>query len=278
MPTTDDLREALAAREVHAGDPRIVLAHVDARSSGPHRRPQFTTLVAAGAGVAAVVTVTVAVTALASGGSSGRNSAADQGTSAATLSDSSPAAQRVSVTPQVAAQTLISLLPRPGTTSQLSGQSDLGEVGATLVYDDGHGAAQLSVLLSYPYRSTNPSLNGQLQEQAAGLLCSSQAVTQLNDPCTTLADGTQFTVYQGDANVPGGPKDWELRLLRTDGVEVDITELNATLEKEGRQTRPEPPLTVAELTTIAQSSSWQGTVSAQAARDAAGLFTPDATP
>jgi hypothetical protein len=182
----------------------------------------------------------------------------------------SPAPSTVTITPQVAVQTLIDLLPGQGTTSQLTGRASLGWAGGELVYDDGHGAAQLAVGVSYPY-----SYNGSDQRLAAGSLCSSQGVTQLHEVCTSLPDGSQVAVYQGDANIPNGAKDWEVSLLRADGVQIDITEWNSPAEKAGAQTRTNPPFTIAELTTVAESSTWQATTSPATVQQDAGLFVPD---
>jgi hypothetical protein len=139
---------------------------------------------------------------------------------------------------------------------------------ADLALPDAHPDHAVSVDFPYVYR-------GAVQRQAAGSLCPS--ITDA-DPCTTMPDGSQVTTYQGIANVPGGPKDWEVRVLRPDGVEIDVSEWNAPLEKIGRQTRPEPPFTIAEIIEvieIARSPKWQPTVTAAQARSASTLFTPD---
>jgi len=283
MPTIDDLIEVLTSREVHGGDPVLVLERL--RADAVQRRLPGTRLAAAAASATLVAAVAVTVGLVLPNLSThsrhfttGSGPSPDTTTTAGPSISSTPISvdSTVPITPQVAVQTLINLLPRAGQTSHLSGESSPGQVGGGFVYDDGHGAAEVSVDLSVPYLSPNPNpaYHGKLQRVPAGSLCSSQGVVQLHQQCTTFPDGSQVAVYQGDANLPGGAKDWEVSMLRTDGVEVDVTEFNSPVDKGGVQTRIDPPFTITELITIARSNAWQATTNRGTAEHAAKLFTP----
>jgi hypothetical protein len=276
--TESDIRTAYAdPAGVDAAERRLLdsIADLGPVPATAHRRPPLRTWAAVAASVAAVTAVTttvaVAVPHLLANPSPREPAGQPLASAPATPGTRPPAAPaRVPVTPQVAVRTMLDLLPRQGSVSHLAGRSSRGWSGGELIYDDGHGAAQLTVGVDYPY-----TYQGTLQRQAAGSLCSSEAVLQLHEPCSTLPDGSQVATYQGDANVPGGATEWAVDVLRADGVNVQITEWNAPQEKDATPTRSSPPFTVAELETIARSGKWQATVSSATAARAAGLFVPD---
>jgi hypothetical protein len=171
-----------------------------------------------------------------------------------------PARDTVLMTPQALLQTALDTLPRAGTTSHYSGNSSPGQVGASFVYDDGHGPALVSVSLEFP-----------LLSDGLGAACQISV-------CRTLADGSRLAVYQGNGH-PGDPsipgKDWEVILERVPGgTVISITEFNSAQEKSTNLTRPDPPFTVTELTNWTGNGRWQQRVSADFADAAAGLFTP----
>lgn len=221
------------------------------------------------AGLAATTVATLAVGAvvIADRGTTGpKTGESAAGRPTASSSPTLPLPDTVTVTSQVLAQTLITLLPRPGTTTGLRGAFDAGQASAQLVYDDGHGAALLSVGLEFPFR-----YKGKVVDTAR--LCT--APPMATQHCATRRDGSQLETYQGDANVPGGAIEWDVSVRRTDGVVVDVTEWNSPQEKkESAQTRPRPPFTMAELRAIAESPQWQVSVPRAAARQAAHLFRP----
>lgn len=165
----------------------------------------------------------------------------------------------VPMTPQALLQTALDSLPRPGTTSHYAGNSAIGLLGTQFVYDDGHGAALISVDMNYP-------------PAGAGLGDACQISV-----CRTLADGAKIAVYQGNGH-PGDPsipgKDWQVTVLRTNGVAVSVTEWNSMQEKGGPQTRPLPPFTVDELEQWVGSGAFTTQVGASYAAAAAHLFTP----
>lgn len=278
--TESDIRTAYAdPTGIDAVERRLLdsIANLGPVRTSGHRRAPLRTWTAVAASVAAVTAVTATV-AVAVPHLLANSSPREPATQPLVSAPASPTAgtrpptrpARVPITPQVAVRTLLDLLPREGSVSHLTGRSSLGWSGGELVYDDGHGAAELSVGVDYPY-----TYQGTVQRQAAGSLCSSQAVLQLHEPCSTLPDGSQIAIYQGDANVPGGPTEWAVNVLRADGVNVQIMEWNAPQEKDAAPTRSKPPFTVAELKAIAHSDEWQATVSDATAAGAAGLFVPD---
>jgi hypothetical protein len=188
------------------------------------------------------------------------NSASGTMTPAGASPDPTPPSQpTVTITPQALLQTALDTLPRPGDTSRYAGEFMGGFVGTQFVYDDGTGAAKVLVSLNYP-----PLGDG------LGAACQISV-------CTTRPDGSKLAVYQGNGH-PGDPsipgKDWEVTLLRTDGVAVSITEWNAAQEKGSPVTRTDPPFTVDELTTWVESDKWQAQISADEAQAAADLFQP----
>jgi hypothetical protein len=270
FPEPAGIDDAAARLIASFTDPEALDYPTRAVAAGRSPGARWATAAAGAAAVAAIATTVLIAPGLGHHTTPTGDNAATNPSGSATRGHAAVTGSRphqVDVTPQVAVRTLISLLPRAGRTTKLTGQSALGEVGGTVVYDDGHGAAQLAVSVDFPY-----TYRGTVQRQAAGSLC--PGVTD-GDPCTTMPDGSQVTTYQGTGNVPGGPKDWEVRVLRPDGVEVDVTEWNAPLEKIGQQTRPEPPFTIAELIAIARSPKWQATITAAQARSASTLFTPE---
>lgn len=248
------------------------IRHGELVATGTPGRTPLKKWAAAGASAAAVVTVTATMAVLAAHQDSHNQAGAPAPSTSLVSSPTNLAPAEVPITPQVAVQTLIDLLPRKGAVSHLFGGTTLGWAGGGFVYDDGHGAAQLTVGVTYPYR-----YNGSLQRRPAGSLCNDQAIKQSGDSCTTVSDGSQVASYQGNANIPNGAKDWEVMLLRADGVEIDITEWNSPGEKGGVQTRSDPPFTITELTSIAHSDAWQASVSAAEAAHDASLFVAGTT-
>jgi hypothetical protein len=237
--------------------------------AGPGRR--YLPLVAAVVVVGAVVPIALLV-----GGASGSHNYATTHVPAAAVAASlTPSATTLlpsgtagdSITPQAAAQILITLLPRAGKITDLSGQFTTNFATSQLVYDDDRGAAQLSIAVG----------------EGQGFVC----VTQPGTPgCQTLPNGDQIFVSQGLEYPPGKPRSsseagvvsWDVQLQRPDGVLVDVTEWNAPTEKDSSPSRPEPPFTLSELTVIASSDRWQMTIPPQVAKQAQPLFTPSEVP
>ncbi|MFI9567806.1 hypothetical protein [Streptomyces rishiriensis] len=124
-------------------------------------------------------------------------------------------------------------------------------------FDDGKGAGSLSVGLerirSDAAREVNPS--------AAVLPCPEKGAQSPFDSCVTelLPDGSAITVYQG-YEYPDRRQDtksWGADLVTPAGHHVSVIEWNAAAEKGKPVSRPEPPLSVARLKTLAAASDWR---------------------
>lgn len=209
----------------------------------------------------------------ADGGTTVSPSAPDRSGAASTPASSHPAStakptQRLTqVSPQVAVHTLIALLPRPVTTTGLAGRHRPTFAAGEVVVDDGHGAAQMSIVLHWP----DPGRPG---TDTTG--CGRPTPT-----CTTLAHGTQVSSYKQYEYPPGRPRgamEWSVTAYRKDGLQVTVSEFNAPAEKGAKSTRRNPPFSIAQLTAIATYPAWQRRVPAAQVKRYAKLFTPDPLP
>ncbi|MER6787832.1 hypothetical protein ABT330_24935 [Streptomyces sp. NPDC000658] len=160
-------------------------------------------------------------------------------------------------------RTLRKLLPQgkftPSDARGTGGDLPPLAVGA---FDDGKGAGSLSVGLerirSDDAREVNPS--------AAVLPCPEKGAQSPFDSCVTelLPDGSAITVYQG-YEYPDRRQDtksWGADLVTPVGHHVSVIEWNAAAEKGKPVSRPEPPLSVARLKTLAAASDWRRIIDA----------------
>ncbi|MFJ5220032.1 hypothetical protein ACIP98_35735 [Streptomyces sp. NPDC088354] len=160
--------------------------------------------------------------------------------------------------PQISDQEMLTLfkalLPKGSVTGgRARGTQTIGSGNpvpyAEFVFDDGKGAATVSVDLS-----RDPD------DQRQDNQCPDPAFMKKGTKCarTQLPDGSVLTVVQGweyqDART--GPKNWRAVLTTPEGGRIGASEWNAAGEKGVPQTRPEPPLTPAQLGAIVRSSSW----------------------
>lgn len=156
-----------------------------------------------------------------------------------------------------------SLLPK-GSFSQEGGRGTEPTEGmeepapyAGLVFDDGKGAAALSIAVG----RVQPG--GTEARQAAQ--CPDKAFVAY-DACKTsrLTDGSVVTVLQGyeypDRRVE--TKLWTAELVTPTGQHVTVREWNAAAEKGSPVTRPQPPLSPAQLTTLAAAKEWRSVANA----------------
>jgi hypothetical protein len=189
-----------------------------------------------------------------------RNQAAGSPQVGAVVAHHAPSA-RATITPQVVAQRATDLLPAGAKPTHLSGNSMAGFVGASLTYDDGHGAALLEVSLDF-----GPTSSG------LGEACQISV-------CTTRPDGSKLAVRQGSDNPSrpnAEPKEWSVILQRADGVTVTLNEWNAPAEKGAQPvTRTLPPLSIRAAKAFVDSDTWQSKVPKSEIAADAGLFTPD---
>ncbi|OEJ32564.1 hypothetical protein [Streptomyces subrutilus] len=135
------------------------------------------------------------------------------------------------------------------------------------VYDDGKGRAAVSLSLSRvdPHGSNARELTE----------CGDKNLQEYDD-CTTeqLADGSKVLLHQGyeypDRRVD--TKLWRAVLVTPRGYLVQASEWNAPAEKGVPVSRPNPPLTMAQLKTLVASDKWHPALDdlPPAERDAAG--------
>lgn len=126
---------------------------------------------------------------------------------------------------------------------------------AHVVYDDGKGAGSVGIGLDRVEPGSAQA--GQLTT------CPDKTFTPY-EHCSTslLPDGSRLKVLQGyeypDRRVD--TKMWDVELVTPAGQHVSVIEWNAAAEKDAPVTRPEPPLTTAELKKIAKAEVWRGYV------------------
>ncbi|MET9290688.1 hypothetical protein [Streptomyces sp. NPDC003077] len=143
--------------------------------------------------------------------------------------------------------TFKALLPEGETSQEYSKDGT-----ASVVFDDGKGAAAISVGLSM----LNP--NDALATDS--VTCPSQALVR-HDACTAerLADGSRYMLLQKyeypDRREP--TKVWRATLLTPKGELIDASEYNAPAEKGEKTTRPTPPLTASQMKRLVTDPSWQ---------------------
>ncbi|MFD5544425.1 hypothetical protein ACFWIJ_43165, partial [Streptomyces sp. NPDC127079] len=179
-----------------------------------------------------------------------------------------------STTPEVAAsaagrdvtsddmiRTLERLLPK-GTFANAQGRGvdpnePLVDPYAQVVYDDGHGAAAVSV-------AVNRVRPGGYDARQA-IRCPDKVYIPY-DSCVTshLPDASVVTVMKGyeypDRRVD--TKLWTANLVTPDGHHVTVSEWNAAAEKDAPISRAHPPLSTARLKALAAAKEWRGVVDA----------------
>ncbi|MCM2427709.1 hypothetical protein [Streptomyces sp. RKAG337] len=165
---------------------------------------------------------------------------------------------------RVTAQHMINLLKSalpPGVTTGGQGRGTgaegtggpIGAPYAEVVYDDGHGPGLVSV-------SLNHAPAGQGVGPGTGTRCPDRVYVPF-DSCdrSVLADGSVLVLLKGyeypDHRVT--TKNWRATLTTRDGQVVDAMEWNSPAEKGSPDTRPDPPLTAAQLTALVNVKIWK---------------------
>ncbi|WP_306318565.1 MULTISPECIES: hypothetical protein [unclassified Streptomyces] len=132
------------------------------------------------------------------------------------------------------------------------GAGDPGGPLARVVYDDGKGKAAIGVSLGV----ADPG-GAQVAEQ---LRCPDRRLTAY-DSCTseTLSGGARLLLLRGytypDKRVD--TKWWHAYYVTAEGYTVDVSEWNAPAEKGEPVSRPQPPLSLAQLRAVATSDEWR---------------------
>jgi hypothetical protein len=131
------------------------------------------------------------------------------------------------------------LLPKAGAVSGLRTlhPSD-GSVAVGLNYNDGRGSSAISVVVT-PTPGTLPKAG--VGDWACG------------DPDCVVVTQADGSVLMTDP-IKGGDgstyRQWQAWLGRSDGTKIGVIEFNSAQLKGATATRPEPPLTIAQLATI----------------------------
>ncbi|MFE2727515.1 hypothetical protein [Kitasatospora sp. NPDC059327] len=185
------------------------------------------------------------------------------GASSATAGGSTPVVSASASTPVISGDevlaTLQALLPQ-GRSTDAKGRGTDDQtlhgtfVGADLVFDDGQGKALISV-------GVQKHRKGQTQERT----CPDPRRNRI-DSCTvaTLPDGSRLYLSQGYeySDHRADTKEWLAVLTGPDGREITLSEWNAPKEKGAPDSRPNPPLTPAQLKAVVTDKSWDRIVAA----------------
>lgn len=212
---------------------------------------------------AAVVTAGAAVLALAGTGgvlasATGHDAAREtSGVAAAPTAPAQPAktpahtpAKARPVSARQMVELLVSMLP-PGKISGRDGRGTADPLPpyAHVVFDDGHGASAVEVIVE-----TDGAAAPDCQEaRTAGNWCQH---THVHGGDLTILKGYEYPDHRADT------KDWLAEFRTKDGASVSVSEWNAPAEKGAPVTRPEPPLSAARLAAIVTSSDWNRVINA----------------
>lgn len=250
---SDALRDTGSAFDTHRGG-------LAAAGTARGRRLRLRRRAAVLGGVAGVALVGVGgALVVADGGSADRSTASVAGSPKPTGSSSSAATAPVTADQMI--RTLEKLLPKGGFSNAVGRGVDKKEPlvapYAQVVYDDGHGAAAISV-------AVNRVAPGGYDARQA-VRCPDKVYTPY-DSCVTshLPDASVVTVVKGyeypDRRVD--TKLWTANLVTPDGHHVSVSEWNAAAEKDAPVSRKQPPLSAAQLKSLAAAKAWRGVVDA----------------
>ncbi|WP_412077574.1 hypothetical protein ACLF6K_24300 [Streptomyces xanthophaeus] len=191
------------------------------------------------------------------GGSGPSNVAAPSGLPTGLPGQSGGGAVSRAGTGAVSGEQLIAILKELTPGGQLTDTEARGtdsEMGPHVrgVFDDGKGKAAIGVSL------TRIDPTGQM---ATDMTKCPDAKQVDYDSCKdeVLADGSRLLLIQGyeypDRREP--TKSWRATLATPQGFLVDASEWNAPAEKGAKVSRPNPPLTMAQMKTLVTSDKWR---------------------
>ncbi|MFD5270046.1 hypothetical protein [Streptomyces sp. NPDC058335] len=190
------------------------------------------------------------------GGSPQHGSVAATGSGTPSAVAATPAVPAVSGAEMV--RTLTKLLPKGEVTrGEARGTDSPLPPFAQVVFDDGKGAGSVSLLVDRvrgggeafdPASAVTPCPEMELPD--SGL---DSCVTQ------TLPDGSVVTLIQGYEypDRRADTKSWSADLVTPDGTRVSVSEWNAAAQKDKPVSRPEPPLSLEQLKTLAAADEWR---------------------
>ncbi|MFE7166736.1 hypothetical protein [Streptomyces sp. NPDC057616] len=185
----------------------------------------------------------------------------------------SPSAAPSPVSGDALIRTLEKLLPSGKFSGAEAQGTEEGTPYAHLVLDDGKGASAVGVSLD----RVEPG-----SDQARQVTECPGKVYAHYDTCRTsrLGDGSVVMVLQGyeypDRRVD--TKWWNAELVSPQGHHVSVSEWNAAAEKDAPITRPQPPLSPAQLKHIAAAPAWRDAIDAIAGDPKKPTARPTARP
>jgi hypothetical protein len=162
--------------------------------------------------------------------------------------------------------TLRKLLPK-GTFRSVAGRGTNESLPplAVAVFDDGKGPGAISLSLDR-IRPRSDAKGKGVDPAKEVMPCPDDKAQAGLDSCTTerLPDGSAVTVYQGYEypDHRAETKSWGADLVTPAGQHVSVIEWNSPAEKGEPVTRPEPPLTTAQLKTLAAAKEWRRVIDA----------------
>lgn len=145
------------------------------------------------------------------------------------------------------------LLPEAKLSEQADGDSVPPEerAGASVVYDDGHGKAAVSVNLERQYPGREP--------QEGDMVCPDKNLTRFEScSATSLDDGSRLVLFRG-WEYPDRREEtkwWYADLLTPEGYRISVSEWNAPAEKGEPVSRSTPPLSPDRLKTLVRAEAW----------------------
>ncbi|MEE4545063.1 hypothetical protein V2S66_24235 [Streptomyces sp. V4-01] len=170
------------------------------------------------------------------------------GTRVAQASATTAAAPR-SFTARQVEDLLISQLPHGKISGRVGRGTDDVAPYAHVVYDDGHGAAAVEVVVQ---------AEGEGLEDCAPIIAAGDSCTQnhVHGGTLTILKTWEYPDHRTDT------KEWLAEFVRDDGSLVSVSEWNAPAEKDAPVSRPAPPLSTARLAAIATDRSWAQVIAA----------------
>lgn len=162
-------------------------------------------------------------------------------------------------------RTLEKLLPEGKVSgTQGRGTDDQLPPLAYVVFDDGKGAGAVSLSVDRISRSDGAEAFVPAREV---MPCpDTDAPTSSLDHCVTetLPDGSVVTLFQGYEypDRRAETKAWGADLVTPAGQHVSVSEWNSPAQKGKPVSRPEPPLSLAQLKALASAEEWRGVADA----------------
>lgn len=182
--------------------------------------------------------------------------------------------ERAAVSGPELLRTLEGLLPEGKFSGKESRSTDhvLGPL-AHLVFDDGGGKAAIEIALG--------RIDPQSPQAEEATTCPDKALNEY-DACTTseLPDGSALMIMQGYEypDRRADTKHWYAQLVTPEGRQISVMEWNSAAQKGAPVSRPNPPLSPAQLKSVVTAEEWRAVVDAIPEKKPAQGTAPAAPP